>query len=73
MVHTYNPSTWEAEAGGSQVQSQPGLHSYTLFKKTGVLSNVQAVCFLPAEVGRSPTVQPFLCTCWQSTPPPHVV
>jgi hypothetical protein len=24
------PSTWEAEAGGLQVQDQPGLHSKTL-------------------------------------------
>jgi hypothetical protein len=23
MLHTYNPSTWKAEAGGSQVPSQP--------------------------------------------------
>jgi hypothetical protein len=27
VVHTYNPSTWEAEAGGSRVLGQPGLHS----------------------------------------------
>jgi hypothetical protein len=25
VVYTYNPSTQEAEAGGSQVQGQPGL------------------------------------------------
>jgi hypothetical protein len=24
-AHTYNPSTWEAEAGGSQVQGHPGV------------------------------------------------
>ena len=23
VVHTWNPSTWEAESGGSQVQGQP--------------------------------------------------
>jgi hypothetical protein len=27
LVHANNPSTWEAEAGGSQVQGQPRLHS----------------------------------------------
>jgi hypothetical protein len=32
VVHTCNPSTWEAEAGGLRVQSQPGLHSNTLPK-----------------------------------------
>jgi hypothetical protein len=32
-LHAYNPSTLEAEAGGSQVQGQPGLHSETLFQK----------------------------------------
>jgi hypothetical protein len=25
--HVYNPCTWEAEAGESQAQGQPGLHS----------------------------------------------
>jgi hypothetical protein len=33
VVHTYNPSTQEVEAGGSQVQSQPGLYSKTLSKE----------------------------------------
>jgi hypothetical protein len=33
VVHTSNPSTLEAEAGGSQVQDQPGLHSQTLSQK----------------------------------------
>lgn len=27
VAHFYKPSTWEAEAGGSQVWRQPGLHS----------------------------------------------
>ena len=28
MTHAFNPSTWEAEAGGSlRVQGQPGLQS----------------------------------------------
>jgi hypothetical protein len=27
VAYTCNPSTWEARAGGSKVQSQPGLHS----------------------------------------------
>jgi hypothetical protein len=26
VVHTYNPSTWKAEAEGSPVEVQPGLH-----------------------------------------------
>jgi hypothetical protein len=29
----YNPSTWEAEAGGSPVGGQPGLHSDTMSPK----------------------------------------
>jgi hypothetical protein len=29
----YNPSIWEAEAGGFQVQDQTGLHSETLSSK----------------------------------------
>jgi hypothetical protein len=29
-VQTYNPSTQEAEAGGSQVKGHPRLHSKTL-------------------------------------------
>jgi hypothetical protein len=32
MVHTYNPSTWEAEAE-LRVQGQPKLHSKTLSRK----------------------------------------
>jgi hypothetical protein len=32
VVHASNPSTWEAEAGGSQVRGQPELHSETLFR-----------------------------------------
>jgi hypothetical protein len=31
--HTYNPSTWEAEAGGPRVWGQPGLYSETLSQK----------------------------------------
>jgi hypothetical protein len=27
VVHIYNPSTWEAEEGGSSVQGQPGLYN----------------------------------------------
>lgn len=26
VVHIFNPSTWEGEAGTSRVQSYPGLH-----------------------------------------------
>jgi hypothetical protein len=37
---TYNPNTWEAEAGGSPVQGQPVLHGETCVKtksKTEIL------------------------------------
>jgi hypothetical protein len=34
VVHTFNLSTQEAEAGGSQVGGQSGLHSKTLSQKT---------------------------------------
>lgn len=26
MVHAWNPALWEAEAGGLQIQAQPGQH-----------------------------------------------
>jgi hypothetical protein len=32
-AHNGNPMPWEAEAGGSQVQGQPGLHSKKLSEK----------------------------------------
>jgi hypothetical protein len=33
VLHTYNLSTEEAEAGGLHVRDQPGLHSETLSQK----------------------------------------
>lgn len=33
MVHAWTLSTWEAVAGGSQVQGQPWLHSHTLSQR----------------------------------------
>jgi hypothetical protein len=33
VVHACNPGIWEAEAIGSQVQSQPGLHNKALSQK----------------------------------------
>jgi hypothetical protein len=36
VVHAFNPSTQEAEAGGLQVQGQPGLHSETLPHKNKI-------------------------------------
>jgi hypothetical protein len=34
MAYTFNPSTWEAEAGGLQsFPGQPGLHRETLSRK----------------------------------------
>ena len=38
VVHTYNPSTWETETGGSQVRDQPQQLSETL-------SNLERPCF----------------------------
>lgn len=37
LIHVFNPSAWEAEVGGLQVQSQIG-HSEELHKKTVELS-----------------------------------
>jgi hypothetical protein len=34
MIHACNLSTWEAEAGGSIVQGQPGLYSENLSQKS---------------------------------------
>jgi hypothetical protein len=39
VKHTCNSSTQKAEAGGSQVQSQPGLHSETLSQSNKQNSN----------------------------------
>jgi hypothetical protein len=33
IVHTYNPITWDAKAGGLRVGNQAGLHSETLSQK----------------------------------------
>jgi hypothetical protein len=33
VLHTYNPNTWEKEAGGLEVQDDPGLHNKTLPQK----------------------------------------
>jgi hypothetical protein len=33
VVHSCNPSTWEVEAGGLQIQCHPEMHSDTLFQK----------------------------------------
>jgi hypothetical protein len=33
VMPTYNPSTQETEAGGSQIWGQPGAHSKTLSQK----------------------------------------
>jgi hypothetical protein len=45
VIHTCNPSTWEAETGRLLVQSQPGLnnefdfrlHNKAVFQKTNIL------------------------------------
>jgi hypothetical protein len=39
VAYPYNPSTQEAEAGGSQLEGQPGLHSETLSQKTNKKKN----------------------------------
>jgi hypothetical protein len=40
VVHADNPSMWEAEAGGLQVQGQLGLHSMTLSQKQKRTNNL---------------------------------
>jgi hypothetical protein len=48
VAHTFNPSTWEAEAGGflssrpAWVPGQPGLHRETLSRKNPKKQNKQA-------------------------------
>jgi hypothetical protein len=39
VVHAYNPSTWEDEAGGLRGQGQPGLHSENLSQKSDCQNN----------------------------------
>jgi hypothetical protein len=51
VAHAFNPSTWEAEAGGflssrpawstERVPGQPGLHRETLSRKTNKQTNKQ--------------------------------
>jgi hypothetical protein len=57
VVYFYNPNTQEDEAGGSQVQNQPGLQSMTpsqnnkqekIFKDGGYSSKVE---HLPRDTG----------------------
>jgi hypothetical protein len=42
VVHTFNPSTQEAEAGGTQVGGQPGLHRKILSLKKENKTNLWA-------------------------------
>jgi hypothetical protein len=37
VSYTYNPITWEIEAGRSRVQSQPQLHTKTLSQKGQIM------------------------------------
>jgi hypothetical protein len=39
VVHIYNPSTLEAEAGEQKLEGQPGLHSQTCLKNPKVYSS----------------------------------
>jgi hypothetical protein len=41
VIHTYNPSTREAKAGGSQVPDQPGLHSEMLSQNKERKKNIK--------------------------------
>jgi hypothetical protein len=45
MVYACNPGTQEVEAGASQVQGQPVLHSKTLFQKKSKKDNVRIQCW----------------------------
>jgi hypothetical protein len=54
VVHTFNPSTWEAEAGGflnsrpawstKSVSGQPGLYRETLPRKTKKKKEMKKKC-----------------------------
>jgi hypothetical protein len=51
-MHACNPSTWEAEARGSQVQipDQHGLHNETLSQKIIPLNNLKRkILFMTCE------------------------
>jgi hypothetical protein len=41
--HAYFPSIWEAEAGGLQIQDQPGLHSKSLSQKAKSINKVKSI------------------------------
>jgi hypothetical protein len=53
VVHTCNPSTREAEVGGSRVQSQPGLHRKSLSQKQTSASSL-CHCEALSPVGCEP-------------------
>lgn len=51
MAHAYNPSTGEAETGGSQVQGQPWLHiARPCFQKVNKWTSLH-VPVIPAQRG----------------------
>jgi hypothetical protein len=50
-VHTYNPSTGEAEAGGLKAQGQPGLHTKgNPVSKEKTISNKNQVILLEIQM-----------------------
>ena len=56
VVHACNPSTWEAETGGSQVRGQLQLLSEALrnFVRPGFLSSCEDFLFFFAVLGIEP-------------------
>jgi hypothetical protein len=62
VMQTYNFSTQEAEAGGSWVPGQPGLHSPILIQKTPKPSKQKLNVHLP---GRLEQWCQALCQSWE--------
>jgi hypothetical protein len=61
MVHTYNPSSQEVEAGGWEVGGQPELHSKTLClkkKEEGLEVRLTHVVREPALQAQNPEFKP---------------
>jgi hypothetical protein len=54
VAHAFNPSTWEAEAGGFQLSSgQPEIHSETMFQKEKRKTHALRVGLSPLSSFRS--------------------
>lgn len=58
-THTWNPSTWQAEAGESQIQVWPGVCKSALSESAMVEGNIQIM----TSLGRVQEMSVHSCSC----------